>query len=97
MPLIILRFIFFLVAAGGAVSLVQAKSLPKEPLWLPWGIFLGVMFISAAVVAVDALLPKKPLDVISSVYFGLLVGLFLTYIARLALAPALPLNDFTRG
>ena len=97
MPLIVLRFIFFLVAAGGAVSLVQAQSMPKEPLWLPWAVFCGIIFISAVVVAVDVLLPRKPLDIISSVYFGLIVGLFLTYVVGLALAPIMPLNDYMRG
>jgi uncharacterized protein YacL len=97
MPLIVLRLIFFLVAAGGAVSLVQSTSMPKQPLWLPWAVFLGIMFVSFAVVAIDSLLPRKPLDIISSVYFGLIVGLFLTYVGRLALAPALPLDTFTRG
>jgi len=97
MPLIVLRLIFFLVAAGGAVSLVQAKSMPKEPAWLPWAIFGGIIAISAVVVALDTLVPRKPLDIISSVYFGLIVGLFLTYVVGLALAPVLPLDDFTRG
>lgn len=97
MPLIVLRVIFLLVAAGGAVSLVQSNAAPKEPIWLPWAVFGGIMLIAAALVALDWLLPRKPLDIISSVYFGLIVGLFLTYIARLALAPALPLNEFARG
>jgi uncharacterized protein YacL len=97
MPLIVLRLIFFLVAAGGAVSLVQAESMPKEPLWLPWAIFGGIMLVSAVVVAVDTVLPRKPLDIISSVYFGLIVGLFLTYVVGLALAPVLPLDAFMRG
>ncbi|MGH7137431.1 MAG: PIN/TRAM domain-containing protein, partial [Pirellulales bacterium] len=97
MPLIVLRIVFLLVAAGGAVTLVQSTSAPKEPVWLPWAIFGGIMLVATAVVTFDWLLPRKRLDIISSVYFGLIVGLFLTYVARLALAPAMPLNDFTRG
>jgi uncharacterized protein YacL len=89
--------IFLLVAAGGAVSLVQSKAMPEEPIWLPWAIFGGIMLISSAVVAIDWLLPRKRLDIISSVYFGLIVGLFLTYVAHLALGPALPLDTFTKG
>ena len=97
MPLLVLRFVFFLVAVGGAGSLMQAKGMPKEPLWLPWAIFGGIVLMSAAIVAIDALLPRKPLDIISSVYFGLIVGLFLTYIGGLALAPVAPQTEFARS
>jgi uncharacterized protein YacL len=97
MPLLVLRFVFFLVAFGGAGSLMQSQGMPKEPLWLPWAIFGGIVSLSAAVVALDVFLPKKPLDIISSVYFGLIVGLFLTYIGGLALSPVAPLNDFARS
>ncbi|HVX12799.1 MAG TPA: PIN domain-containing protein [Pirellulales bacterium] len=97
MPLIVLRLMYFLVAAGGAVSLVQSKTMPKDPTWLPWAIFGTIMVVSAAIVAIDWLLPRKRLDIISSVYFGLIVGLFLTYVVRLALGPVLPLDDFTRA
>ncbi|HQU43996.1 MAG: PIN/TRAM domain-containing protein [Planctomycetia bacterium 21-64-5] len=96
MPLFVLRFIFFLVAAGGAVSLLQAKEMPKEPMWLPWAIFGGIMLLAATIVAFDVLVPRKRLDIISSVYIGLIVGLFLTYVGGLALSPVAPLGEFTR-
>ena len=97
MPLIVLRVIFLLVAAGGAVSLLQSNAAPKSPVWLPWAVFGGIMLIATAIVIIDWLLPRKPLDIISSVYFGLIVGLFLTYVARLALGPTLPLSEFPRA
>ncbi|HET6882134.1 MAG TPA: PIN/TRAM domain-containing protein, partial [Pirellulales bacterium] len=97
MPLIVLRLIFLLVAAGGAVSLLQSNAAPKSPVWMPWAVFGGIMLIAAAIVVIDWLLPRKPLDIISSVYFGLIVGLFLTYVARLALGPTLPLSEFPRA
>lgn len=92
MPLIVFRSIFFLVAAGTAVSLFQIQGMPDKPAWLPWAVFGGVMAISAAIVAADVLLPRKPLDVISSVYFGLIVGLFLSYAVSLAISPVMPLD-----
>lgn len=94
--LIVLRSLFFLVAGGIAVSLVQSDQMPKEPVWLPWAMFVGIMLISTLVVAVDSLARRKPLDVISSVYFGLIVGLFLSYIVGLALSPVMPLNPWPR-
>ena len=94
--LIVLRSVFFLVAGGMAVSLVQSDQMPKEPIWLPWAVFIGVLLVSSLVVAVDALASRKRLDVISSVYFGLIVGLFLSYVVGLALSPVLPLSPWPR-
>lgn len=96
MALIILRIIFVLVSAGLAVSLVQSEQMPREPAWLPWLVFFGIMLLSLAVLASDYIVPRKPLDVISSVYFGLVVGLFLQYVVQLALTP-LPLSVWTRS
>lgn len=94
--LIVLRSLFFLVAGGLAVSLVQSDQMPKEPVWLPWAVFVGVMLVSSIVVGVDSLARHKPLDVISSVYFGLIVGLFLSYVVGLAISPVMPLNPWPR-
>ena len=95
MPLIVLRLIFFLVAIGLAVSVVQ--TMPEGPDWMPFVVFGGILGFSAVVATVDALFPKKPLDVISSVYFGLIVGLFLTYVFRLAMTPVMPRDPWTRS
>ena len=38
-------------------------------------------------IAIDVRVPRKQLETISAVYFGLIVGLFLTYVVRLALTP----------
>ncbi len=94
--LIVLRSLFFLVAGGVAVSLVQSDQMPGQPVWLPWAVFVGILLVSSLVVAVDTLSPRKPLDVISSVYFGLIVGLFLSYVVGLALSPVMPLAPWPR-
>jgi uncharacterized protein YacL len=52
----------------------------------------GSLALPLAVMAVDAAIRRKDLTTITAVYFGLLVGVFLTYVAMLALAPVLPLN-----
>jgi len=57
---------------------------------MAWGVFLGVLLIAMGVIALDMAIPRKQLDVISAVYFGLIVGLFLAYVAGLALTPLLP-------
>jgi uncharacterized protein YacL len=90
MALVILRCVFLMVAAGLGVQLVQSKALPQNPEWLPWAVFGGVMLLSIAVLAMDILTRRKHVDILSGVYFGLIVGLFLTYVLRLALSPILP-------
>jgi uncharacterized protein YacL len=47
------------------------------------------VLFSLGIIVADLSIHKKQLDTITAVYFGLLVGLFLTYILSLALAPIL--------
>ncbi|MBN2579420.1 MAG: PIN domain-containing protein [Pirellulales bacterium] len=87
MGLLILRCMFILVAAG--LSVLFIGFIPTEPEWLSYAVFLGMLFISLGVIALDISVRKKQLDTITAVYFGLLVGLFLTYVLSLALTPIL--------
>src|SRR5438874_1723183 len=96
MPLLILRMLFIVVAAGLAVSLVQSRDMPEVPTWLPWALFIGILGTSVVIIVVDMLVKRKALDVISSVYLGLIVGLFLAYVVGLALIP-LPMSEFVRS
>ncbi len=90
MALIIVRLVFLMVAAGLGVQLIQSESLPKEPAWIPWVAFLGVMALAVGTITADMLVVRKRLDIITSVYVGLIIGLFLTYVIKLALSPVLP-------
>lgn len=60
---------------------------------IPWIIFVGIISLAAAVVGGDVFLPHKEIDTISSVYFGMLIGVLLTYVLMLALEPVLPPRD----
>jgi uncharacterized protein YacL len=77
------------VAAGLATLLVNDDNFEIER---PWLVFVGVIAIAVTVVGVDVLFRKKRLDAISAVYFGLLVGVFLTYVVSIALTPLLQGN-----
>ena len=90
MALVVLRFIFILVAAGLGASFANSDLIPASQGWAHWVAFAGVMGLSAFVVGLDVFLRRKQLDVISAVYFGMIVGLFLTYVLELALIPVLP-------
>lgn len=90
MPLLILRCVFMLVAIGVStlfIGLIRQQS--GSPL-IPWIVFVGNITLAGGVIALDALWPRKQIDVISAIYFGLLVGVLLTYIFMLALSPLLP-------
>ena len=90
LPLLILRVAFVLVAIGVATILLGSLIPEGSPAWLPWLYFLGTLALAGGVLAADVFIPRKPIDVISAVYFGLVVGVFLTYVVMLILAPLLP-------
>ncbi|MGV3484478.1 MAG: PIN/TRAM domain-containing protein [Planctomycetaceae bacterium] len=88
MALIILRCIF-LICAGGASAIINASLPNGTPAHVPWLVFLTVMGLAAAVIVGDIYVPRKRIDTISAVYFGLVVGTLLTYILGIAAAPLL--------
>lgn len=87
MALAVLRFIFLVVLAGVAVVVIKSGLYPTDSAWIAWLLVLGIMVLGGVVIALDVLFPRKPLHIISSVYFGLIVGLFLAYVAGVALTP----------
>ncbi len=87
MGLIILRCLFVLVAAGLGVSVVQSKLMPEDSAAIAWGVFIGIVLIAIGTIAADMSVRRKRLDAITAVYFGMLVGLFMTYILGLAMIP----------
>ena len=89
MVLIILRSIFILAAAGTGVLFITAGYIPPGSEWSPWGVLGGLLLLALGVIGLDIAIRRKSLDVISSVYFGLLVGVFMAYIAGLVLRPLL--------
>jgi uncharacterized protein YacL len=91
--LVALRSVFFVVAIGLGVGLINSELLPKQPAWLPWVVMLGVAVSAIAVIAVDTSVRRKQLETISAIYFGLIVGMFLTYVVRLALTPLLTVTN----
>ncbi|HEX3726459.1 MAG TPA: PIN domain-containing protein, partial [Pirellulales bacterium] len=98
MPLLVLRLVFVMVAAGLGYQLIRSDVLAQGPLHLPWwATFGGLLLIAAAVIAGDMFVRPKRLDIVSAVYLGLLVGLFLTYVLGLALSPMLPEKSITTG
>ncbi len=88
MALIILRCIF-LICAGGASAIINASLPHGTAAHVPWLVFLATVGGSGLVIVGDIYVPRKRIDTISAVYFGLLVGVLLTYILSIAAAPLL--------
>ena len=77
--LIVLRSVFVMVAIGLGVGLINSKLLPRRSrLDSLAGDRRRFILLAAGVIGIDALVPRKQLETISAVYFGLIVGLFLT-------------------
>jgi uncharacterized protein YacL len=90
MALVILRCFFVLVAAGIGFQLINSDELSRESALIPYMVFGGLVLLAVGVIAIDVLAGRKRLDTITAVYFGLLIGLLLTYVLQLALSPMLP-------
>ncbi|KAA5539888.1 TRAM domain-containing protein [Roseiconus nitratireducens] len=85
MELIILRCIFLLCAGG--VSAIINTALPSDAEINPYLVFAGVMGTAVATILADIFIPRKRIDSISAVYFGVLIGMLLSYILWIAIAP----------
>ncbi|MCC6125418.1 MAG: TRAM domain-containing protein [Pirellulales bacterium] len=85
MGLLILRCVFVFVAAGLGLSIIYSGDILFNTEWMFWAVFLGVMAVAFGVIALDMAIRKKHLESITAVYFGMIIGLFLTYVLGLAL------------
>ena len=94
MLLVATRCLYAIVCVGSILAFVWS-GLDDSKANQPPGIiaqyrfwsFLGLLAITQLVTVVDLLMPKKRIEVISAVYFGLLIGFLLSYLVILALTP----------
>lgn len=89
MLLIIIRVLFAVVCAGAFASLLSTEN-PAPPAIVaehPLLTFVLLMLFTQAFTVVDIFVPRKRIELISAVYFGLLVGTLLSFLLNLALAP----------
>lgn len=101
--IVVLRIIFILAAASIGATLAQsvlaglANESQAYSAVTPYLIFSGVLLIAFAVIALDMLFPRKRIEVISAIYFGLLIGVIFTNLLSLAMEPFLtgvPLKSY---
>ncbi len=91
MTLLIIRVVFVAMMSGLGVAIINSDLIGNVA-WLPPLVVLGLMLVSAIVILVDSLIPHKKIDAITAIYFGLIVGLFISYMFSLALTPLFTSN-----
>ena len=89
MLLFVIRVLYAMVCVGTIASFVTLDNPPE-----PFGShrvtsFILLMLASQIVTFLDILIPQKRIDVISAIYFGLLLGFLLSWRTNLALAPVI--------
>lgn len=85
MFLIILRIVYVVTCAGALLLILNdpPEAISRQP-WYAYVIMAGTML---SVMFIDVFVPRKRLDMISAVYFGLLIGVLLGYLLSLGLLP----------
>jgi uncharacterized protein YacL len=85
MLLNLIRAVFVLVVAGLAVRLARETAVNLNAILL----FTAILGGAIAVLILDIVTPRKRIQTISAVYFGLIVGLILGYFVQIAIEPTL--------
>ncbi|MDO5554006.1 MAG: PIN domain-containing protein [Planctomycetia bacterium] len=87
MPLLLLRCLFISVASGIGVAIVRSGGIYGNSPDLSLSTFFALIIFTLCIIGVDMAFPKKKVEWISALYFGLLIGLILTYFMGMAIEP----------
>lgn len=89
MLLLILRLTYLLVSIGAIAAFINQvdESLPVIVSSHKVAAFFILLLVSQIVTIIDILVKRKRIDVISGIYFGILVGVLLAYLMIQALSP----------
>jgi len=90
MGLLVLRCVFIFIASGVGVLAIKSAAMTQTgeaDVKLGLGSFFIILFISVGVLFIDVAIPKKRVEWLSAIYFGIMIGLVLTWILGLAITP----------
>ena len=100
MLLLILRLLYLIISAGAILAYIRTDDVMGSESTLPRIIeqnkalaFFVLLFLSQIVTIADWMIRKKRIEVISAVYFGILVGVLLAYLMIQALTPIVPVSN----
>ena len=98
MLLMIIRVAYLLVCAG-AVATFVSPGAPRPAIVAehPFASFCVLLAITQVVTLFDLIIRRKRIEVISAIYFGLLVGVLLSYLLVLALQPVIKGQPYENG
>ena len=77
--MIFLRLIYVLICAGAMFAVVHSPLAPRIMADNPGASFILLMLTTQIVTLIDIVIPRKRLDMITAIYFGLLVGWLLAF------------------
>lgn len=91
MLLLIIRIIYAVTCAGAIAAYLSTDQAGLPAFALQHGLitFFGLLLLSQSVTVIDILIKRKRIEVISAVYFGLLIGVLLSFLMMLATGPVL--------
>ena len=88
MYLIILRFLYLLICASAIGAIVHQKSEMSQIIeGHEMLAFFIMMVITQVATLIDVFIPSKRIEVISAIYFGLLIGVLLSFLMLQAISP----------
>lgn len=95
MLLFIIRMLYLLICVGAAATytLGRGSGAPEIVEDHPVLSFVGMVAVSVSFLAMDLLIPRKRVEVASAIYFGLLIGVLLSYLFNLALRPLFAMQE----
>jgi len=94
MLLFVIRMLYIIVGAGAAMAFAFAPDPPSWVLHHQAIAFTMMLLVLLGFLLVDILIPRKRVEVLSAVYFGLLIGVLLAYLLNLGLYPLFARADF---
>ena len=93
MLLFIIRMLYIMVSAGAVLAWVFAADAPMAVRSHQGLAFASLLLIPLVFLLIDILIPRKRVEIMSAIYFGLLIGVLLAYLLNLALEPMFARED----
>lgn len=89
MLLLIIRALYILISVGAIATFAFSRdtNAPQIVTEHPFPAFVVMVLIAMTILVLDLLIPQKRVEIISAIYFGLLIGVLLAYLFNLALQP----------
>ncbi len=87
MVLLILRVAYAVTCAGALLWVIKSMDLPAPFSKQPFLAYVFTLLLTQAITLIDVLMRRKRLELISAIYFGVLIGVLLGYLLSLAMTP----------